>query len=388
MNRRRLILFLFLLSGIVIIVMQCTERPPTDVRGTAYAAQETCLQCHGEIANQYVHNAHFRTSSVVSSAKMADSLGLNEGMYVFNSHTKVGIEKKADGIHQIAYINGENKKEEHADLAFGAGITAYTLAYWYDQKLMQLPLNYLTQRKEWVNSPGFPSDQIYFGRAIVTKCLECHSSFVEARKIPTKDLSMEETFVKNSLIVGIDCQRCHGPGAEHVTFHQEHPAVKEAKYMASYHQLSQAQKVDMCGVCHSGSNVQLLDPAFFFKPGDTLRNLPEYTTYTGEDPDVHGKQKQLLQASKCYQLSNLDCSSCHRLHDRVEPSLAVYSQTCQKCHEKVKHPSMDQKALLAAKDNCIDCHMPVKSSKAIGFQRSGSKEMIPYQQRTHRIAVY
>jgi hypothetical protein len=44
------------------------------------------------------------------------------------------------------------------------------------------------------------------------------------------------------------------------------------------------------------------------------------------------------------------------------------------------------KAVLAK--NCIDCHMPVKESHAIGFQMSNSKEKIPYKLRTHRIAIY
>jgi len=388
MNRKRLILLFFLICCIVIIITQCTQQQPTDVRGENYAAQETCIQCHKDITDHYFHNAHFKASRTVSSASVVDSLGLNEGTYIFNNKTKVGIAKREDGIHQIAYVNGQHVKEERADVAFGAGITAYTLAYWYGNKLMQLPLNYLVQEGEWVNSPGFPSDQIYFGRAIVTKCMECHSSYVDARKIVAKNLTIEEEFVKNSLIVGIDCQRCHGPAAAHVKFHQEHPATQDAKYIASYNQLSQAQKVDMCGVCHSGANLQLLNPTFFFKPGDTIRNLPEYTSYSGEDPDVHGKQKQLLQASKCYQLSNLDCTSCHSVHNEVIPSVAVYSQNCKKCHETVQHTSLNKKALLAGQDNCIDCHMPVKQSKAIGFQRSSSKEMIPYKQRTHRIAVY
>ena len=388
MNRQKILLLFFLASCFVISVIQCTEQKKEDIRGEQYAGKSTCVQCHKEIAQSYVHNAHFNTSKDLEVPKSIDSLALPEGTFIFNEKTKVGIERKDSGLYQVAYVNGQNMKQEKMSIAFGAGTTAYTFAYWYGNKMMQLPLNYLVHERQWVNSPGFPTDQIYFGRAIVTRCLECHSSFVQSKLISAGSLKVEEEFVKNSLIAGIDCQRCHGPSAAHVQYHEAHPSEKTAKHIVGYNQLSRSQKVDMCGVCHSGINLQMLNSIFFFKPGDTLRNLPEYTSYTGEDPDVHGKQKQLLEASKCYKLSNMDCSSCHSTHDDIKPDLAVYSQKCIKCHAVEKHSSLDGNRVSMLKKNCIDCHMPIKISKDIGFQMSDSKEKIPYKQRTHRIAVY
>ncbi|MFC6100109.1 cytochrome c3 family protein [Olivibacter domesticus] len=388
MSRQRILLLFFLASCFAISIIQCTEQKKEDVRGEQYAGEGTCVQCHKEIAQNYIHNAHFNTSKELNAPHATDSLALPEGTFVFNEKTKVGVEKKVDGLYQVAYVNGQNMKQEKLSVAFGAGITAYTFAYWYGNKMMQLPLNYLVHEQQWVNSPGFPVDQIYFGRAIVTRCLECHSSFVQSKLVSAGSLKVEEEYVKNSLIAGIDCQRCHGPSAAHVQYHEEHPTEKRAKHMIGYNQLSRSQKVDMCSVCHSGINLQMLNPIFFFKPGDTLRNLPEYTSYTGEDPDVHGKQKQLLEASKCYKLSNMDCGSCHSTHDDIKPDLAVYSQKCIKCHTQVEHVSLDRGKVSMLEKNCIDCHMPVKVSKDIGFQVSGSKEKIPYKQRTHRIAVY
>lgn len=387
-ERKRLITFLFFSISLSIAIIQCTEQQVADVRGRQYARRETCVQCHQDIAKSYLHNAHFNTSKALHSPHTTDSMGIDSGTFVFNEKTKVGIERRSSGLYQVAYVNGENLKEERADIVFGAGKSAYTFAFWYGNKLMQMPLNYLVPAHEWVNSPGFPSEQIYFGRAIITRCLECHSSFVQSKIISSANFQLEEEFVKNSLIAGIDCQRCHGPAAQHVQFHQEHPTEKEAKYMVKYGELSRSQKVDMCAVCHSGTNLKMLNSAFFFKPGDTISNLPEYTSYTGEDPDVHGKQKQLLIASKCYQLSNLDCGTCHNIHGAQAPTLATYSQSCIGCHQDVSHAFLEKKALAMVKENCIDCHMPVKASKDIGFQRSASKKKLPYKQRTHRIAIY
>jgi hypothetical protein len=388
MGQRRFVLLLFILATFAIVIVQCTQIEKKDVRGAAYAGSSTCIKCHQDVGNSFVHNAHFNTSRFLSKATSTDSLGLKEGEFVFNENTKVGIEKRNGGLFQVAYINGKEAKAERTDFVFGAGLSAYTFAFWYENKLMQMPLNYLTKEHQWVNSPGFPTEQIYFGRPIIARCLECHSSYVNKKIIQTNDLKIEEEFEKGSLIAGIDCERCHGPAAKHVEFHQENPLVKKARDMVSYKALPLKRRIDMCGVCHSGIELQTLTSTFSFKPGDTLKSLPQYSVFTGKEPDVHGNQKQLLEASPCYKIGKAECISCHDVHSGEKASLEIYSQKCISCHQDVKHDKLIAKDKALLSKNCIDCHMPVKESHAIGFQVSNSKDKIPYKIRTHRIAVY
>jgi len=389
MGRRRFLLISVILACFVFAIVQCTSvEKKADSRGPAYAGSATCVNCHKDVSNSYVHNAHFNTSRELTKPNSADSLLAPEGEFLFNEHTKVGVEKRADGLYQTAYINGNNMKSERSDIVFGAGLSAYTFGFWFGNKLMQMPLNYLTKEHQWVNSPGFPTDQIYFGRPIISRCLECHSSNVSKKLIQGANFSVEEEFVKGSLIAGIDCERCHGPAAKHVEFHEENPLVKKVKYMVSYKSLALNRRIDMCGVCHSGTSLKTLTSTFAFKPGDTLKTLPQYTSYTGEDPDVHGKQKQLLEASMCYKVGKAECISCHDVHNNNKPTLQIYSNKCISCHREVKHDKLPAKEKAMLTKNCIDCHMPVKTSKAIGFQMSNSKKMIPYQLHTHRIAIY
>jgi hypothetical protein len=390
MGQRRLVLFLFLLSSLLVVIVQCTQTKvkAPDSRGPAYAGSATCVSCHKAVGDSYVHNAHFNTSRALDGAAATDSLGLPEGEFVFNEKTRVGLEKRNGDFYQVAYINGKEVKAEKTDFVFGSGHSAYTFAFWYNNQLMQMPLNYLTQEHQWVNSPGYPEEQIYFGRPIIARCLECHSSSVNKKLIQTADLKLEEQFVKGSLIAGIDCERCHGPAVKHVEFHQDNPEVKEAKHMVNYKSLPLARRIDACGVCHSGVELQSLTSTFTFKPGDTLKSLPQYSSYTGQDPDVHGYQKQLLEASACFKIGKAECISCHDVHGEPKVSLKIYANQCKSCHEDVKHPTLAAKDRAIIADNCIDCHMPKKSSGTIGFQVSNSKDKIPYTVRTHRIAIY
>ena len=390
MGQRRLVLLLFLLSSLVVVIVQCTQTKvkEADNRGPAYAGSATCVSCHKAVGDSYAHNAHFKTSRALNGAKATDSLGLPEGEFVFNENTKVGLEKRNGSFYQVAYINGKEVKAEKTDFVFGSGHSAYTFAFWYNNQLMQMPLNYLTQEHQWVNSPGYPEEQIYFGRPIIARCLECHSSSVDKKLIQTADLKIEEQFVKGSLIAGIDCERCHGPAIQHVEFHQNNPEVKEAKHMVNYKSLPLSRRIDLCGVCHSGVELQTLTSTFTFKPGDTLKSLPQYTSYTGQEPDVHGYQKQLLEASPCFKIGKAECISCHDVHGEQKVSLQIYSKQCISCHQDAPHPKLAEKERALMANNCIDCHMPKKASGNIGFQVSNSKDKIPYSVRTHRIAIY
>lgn len=388
MGQRRFVIILFILACFVIVIVQCTQIKKKDSRGPSYAGSSTCIQCHKKIGDSYAHNAHFNTSRVLSAVTSTDSLHLPEGEFVFNENTKVGVEKRNGGLFQIAYINGKEVKAERTDIAFGAGNSAYTFAFWSGDKLMQMPLNYLAKEHQWVNSPGFPTEQIYFERPIVTRCLECHSSFVEKKVVQNNELNGEQDFVKGSLIAGIDCERCHGPALKHVEFHQENPQAKKAEYMVNYKSLPLGRRIDMCGICHSGIGLQSLTSIFAFKPGDTLKSLPQFNTYNGGEPDVHGNQKQLLQSSQCFKVGKAECISCHDVHGEAKVSLEIYSQKCISCHQEVKHDQVVGKDKALLSKNCIDCHMPLRESTAIGFQVSNSKNKIPYKVRTHRIAVY
>jgi hypothetical protein len=230
-------------------------------------------------------------------------------------------------------------------------------------------------------------------------CFECHSSYISHKKNSAaagnyfSNEAAAEVFEKNSLLAGIGCQRCHGPAAEHVNFHEQNPNIKTASFIVSNKTLNRQQQLDQCAVCHSGNDKRKLQSRFMFRPRDMLANyfLPAVVADSTNHFDVHGNQFNLLKQSKCFLQSNsMTCSTCHNPHGNATLPVAVYSQKCMGCHTEAagNFCTVTPSAGVALKDNCIDCHMPKEASGSISFQLSGNSASSSYLLRSHRIAVY
>ncbi len=82
--------------------------------------------------------------------------------------------------------------------------------------------------------------------------------------------------------------------------------------------------------------------------------------------------------------ASTSCSTCHNVH-APEPSLATYSARCLSCHrwQSCGAAKTLGQGIVA---NCIDCHMPSQTTKAIVSVTAG--EAITTTLRTHWIKVY
>jgi hypothetical protein len=176
-----------------------------------------------------------------------------------------------------------------------------------------------------------------------------------------------------------------------VEYHTTHPKDTIAKFIIDVKYLSRAQKLDACALCHSGIRKEI-KPAFSFTVGDKLDeySLPNYNTDSSSWLDVHGNQYGLLTASKCFKMSNMDCSSCHNVHKEEINEPQVFSSHCMQCHNQASHSFCTLNTLPASTliNNCIDCHMPVQQSKKIFLEMADKDQSTPDVVRTHRIAIY
>ncbi len=394
MNKRLLYVFCFIVACIVFL-SQCVsnQQPAPDIRGNQFAGAASCANCHKNIYDDYITTAHFNTSHPATTQSVKGSFAAPGNVFTYSKDNRVVMENRADGLFQSSYVNGGLRESYPFDIAIGSGRKAQTYLYWKQGQYLQLPVSYFVPAHSWANSPGFPATHPRFDRVIPSTCFGCHSSMVALKELKMQGVSATEVFEQNKIVYGIDCERCHGPAAAHVTFHTEHPQEKSAMHIAQISSLSNEAKLEMCAICHSGLKTPQ-QPAFGFKPGDRLADYyyPDFTKPTeASEIDVHGNQYQLFTASACFRKSkDMNCSSCHNPHTTERDNLTVLSQRCMNCHTEAGHNFCKLTSLPVAtlSQNCIDCHMPALPSNKIALLTNGQRSPTPDSIRTHLIMVY
>lgn len=384
------------IAALIFTLSQCMEAPEqhtaaTDWRGSAYAGADACKGCHAGIHDSYLATAHRHTSASPSLTSIKGSFEPGKNAFHYRSNVKVAMEQRNNGLYQVAYMNEEEKQAFPFGVVIGSGRKAQTYLYWMDDVGFQLPVSWSRAANSWVNSPSYPADRVRFDRLINVGCFECHGSYIERKGTQLEGRRQVDYFDKSKMIYGMDCERCHGPAAEHVAFHTANPTAKEAQHIAIYKKLSRQQQLDLCAQCHSGGHTSY-NTIFHFKPGDSLAQYFSSTVKAGGDVsqlDVHGNQYQLLSGSPCFIKSNaLTCTSCHNTHVSEREDMAVFSQRCQSCHSSVKHSIGTQLPLETINSNCIDCHMPALASRAITLKQDDKAEADADMIRTHLIGTY
>lgn len=387
--------FFFLLMSLLFLNCGNKDNDYIDPRGNNYAGSVSCMQCHQKIYNDALNSSHNKASAPASIKNVLGNFKADQNAYFYDKDTKIVMENRNNELFQVYYKNGNEIKAYRFDIVMGEK-NAQTSLFWNEESIYELPLSHYTSVKNWGTSPGYPANQPHFDRMISIDCFECHSSHLELKN-KNKDSEnyfgtqiTPETMNKKSLIYGIDCERCHGPGMDHVDYHTKNPGLKLPKYMVTSKSLNVKQKLDRCVICHfAGDNLQ---SRYKFVVGNTISDFYN-ESYSNPDtnPDVHGNQYGLLSQSKCFlESKTMDCITCHSPHNDEVESLPKQSKKCMSCHSEVKNNFCTTKmpSGFSIKDNCIDCHMPKKSSGVIGFYLSGKTEMSPYLLRTHKIGIY
>jgi hypothetical protein len=357
-----------------------------------YVGDEVCTRCHQDKLASYNKTSHHLTSQVANKETILGTFQPDTNtMQTANPNLTFRMDSKGDDFFQTAIWATPPNDRTHTqriDLVIGSGRKGQTYLFWDDNQLFQLPVSYSTVQKQWIYSPGYKDGTADFSRGIVPRCLECHAMYFEAQ-VPDPQSNFYD---RNNFVLGISCERCHGPGRAHVQSGVKQSGASNGSQptpeiaIVNPAKLSRKLQVDICALCHAGPGERDILPAFSFVPGRPLEN---YIDLGPNDPkqevDVHGKQVKLLVKSRCFLASSdMTCSTCHDVHKR-EPDPARLSQRCLNCHKPEaagEHAKVDGYTA----NNCIDCHMPMLESKVVELDVNG-KNMRP-RFRTHWIRIY
>lgn len=387
-----LIVAVLIIAGVFIFstCMQHNEESSivTTSSGAAFAGSASCAGCHREITETHFTTAHFTTSQLATRNAIKGSFETGKNVFPYDNTHSVAMEQRDSSFYQVAYINGEEKRASPIDIVVGSGIMGQSYLSWKNDQLFQLPVTYFGAADQWSNSPGYPH-KIVFDRPITSRCLECHSTHATVISPAGEE---PEKFSHNRFIYGVTCEKCHGPAAAHVDYQTKNPRDTVAKFIINPKTFSRQQQLDLCASCHGG-RLQKKTPSFSFTAGDALADHYKLDT-TVPNPnqvDVHGNQYGLLRSSKCFRMSDqMTCNTCHNPHANERGKTALFSQRCMTCHNTAHNNTCKMTAKIgpAINNNCIDCHMPLKSSRAITVQLRETNTAISALIRSHHIAVY
>jgi len=364
---------------------------PADVQRnsrTDYVGDDACRTCHAEHVDTFHRTAHARTSSTADEHSILGKFAPGENILktanpalFFRMDEKVAdgrASEKEPAFFQTAVQGKPPNTTSHTErfaLVVGSGGKGQTYLFWKQDQLFQLPVSYWTNLG-WVNSPGYRDGFANFDRPIIPRCLECHATYFDA-------LSPPNHYSSAGFTLGIQCEKCHGPGREHISREASKSAASAASAILNPARFPRDRQMDLCAWCHAGHGEASL-PTFSYIPGEPLEKYIELPRPDPDAPlDVHGSQIEMLKQSRCFAASTMTCLTCHDVH-ATQHDLADFSKRCLACHKP--DSATFSKAGHRVSTNCIDCHMPMQETGLIVFEWNGRK--VRPQVRNHWIKVY
>jgi predicted CXXCH cytochrome family protein len=322
----------------------------------AYAQVSRCAPCHA------AHAAGFQKTGMGRSFYSARTAALTrEPYYHAPSETWFAMIELAGRVFQRRWQVGfdgkpANIEEKQIDFILGSGNHAQTFLHLTPRgTLQQLPLGWYAENGgTFAMNPGYDHPD-YPGstRAISYECMSCHNAYP---KIPAANHEEgAEARYLAPLPEGIDCQRCHGPGDQHIATAGKAQILNPAA-------LPPERALELCMQCHLETTSRLLPHSirkhgrghFSYVAGEPLADFEltfDRPAGLNHAVEVAGGAYRFRQ-SPCFLKSNgkLLCTTCHNPHaiPRGEAAAAVYNKVCATCHASSHR----------ANENCVACHMP------------------------------
>jgi Flp pilus assembly protein TadD len=366
---------LFFLSLILILVNCHTEdkNPYLNVKpGKAeYVGMQTCATCHAEIYRSFIQTGMGQSWGLATKAKSAADYSPSKAL-VYDSIKDFYYKPywDGDGLCILEFrLEGKDTvhmRMEKVSYIVGSGQHTNSHIININGYLHQAPITFYTQKGTWDLAPGFEKGMnSRFDRKIELECITCHNGYPD---FVAGSLNKYKT-VK----LGIDCERCHGPGSLHVAAKQDGEIIDTSKAsdytIVNPRKLSIEQQNNLCQRCHLQGIAVLNDDKNFFDylPSDELHKTVNVfmPTYSGEEKNmIMASHVERMKMSRCFVNSGkMSCITCHNPHVSVKfTPQEQYINACKNCHGQTNQCKEKTEIRNLKNDNCIECHMPKNGS--------------------------
>jgi hypothetical protein len=367
--------YIVFIATSLIVLVNCNseqkESPYLNVqdKNAHYVGMQECRSCHWQIYETFIQTGMGKSWGIANKQKSAADFSPAKAL-VYDSVNNFYYKPFWDGdsLYILEYrLEGRDtihKRLEKVSYIVGSGQHTNSHLININGYLHQAPITFYTQKGKWDLAPGFEKGlNARFDRKIEMECITCHNGYPQFE---------EGSFNKFSNVpLGIDCERCHGPGSIHVTNKRKGDIVDTSKgpdfSIVNPRRMTTEQQNNLCQRCHLQGITTLNDDKTFFdfKPSQELKKTMNtfMPIYEGSEQNmIMASHVERMKMSNCYINSGkMSCISCHNPHVSVKfTKNEVYINACKSCHpsNKLCKPDNTQQTT----ENCIACHMPKNGS--------------------------
>lgn len=342
----------------------------TNTAGASFTGSAACAECHADTAREYHSHPMSHSLASVQEAEVVEDL-VNR-RFSTTPELNYLVEKDAVGTwHHESRVDsaGDTVYDQRVkiDFAVGSGIRGRSYMTNSDGRLYQSPITWYSGDKSWGLSPGYSTkSHPRFDRKVSHACMACHAGRVNPH--PTdSDRFAEPVFFEQA----IGCERCHGAGSSHISFHRTNPSLRTGPDpIVNPEHFRDSRRDAVCNQCHLQGQRRVTvngRSEFDFQPGMYLSDV--WTVFLKTKGVREGvadavSQVEQMYASRCFQQSNgeLSCISCHDPHRLPFPNDVRdhYRRRCLNCHSDNGSQCTEDQSLRMQQDSdsCIECHMP------------------------------
>ncbi|HTX34806.1 MAG TPA: HEAT repeat domain-containing protein [Bryobacteraceae bacterium] len=340
----------------------------------AYAGAAACAKCHVEAHSVWSQSRH---SKMVQPA----TVKAVQGNFAAGRVVLRGLPyllRQANGAFYIteSYLTG--KPQQHrVDFTLGNRRIQHYLTRLPDGKVIVLPPSWDILRKQWFHNLDIDDPEEAPGIQVQVwnkNCFSCHVSQQQKNFDPATDL-----YKTSWLDFGINCERCHGPGSQHIARYSAAAAahtktgVGPADDIVMQTRLDASRNTMVCAQCHSFRDIYALGYTAGADYYDYFFPVLEYGLPDDGDPAywADGRTRRFsndafgLWQSECFLKGGATCLTCHVVAhntniDRNPQLRPEANALCTQCHTAIGKDiaAHTHHATQSAGSSCVECHMP------------------------------